>query len=103
MEGRRRLVAVILMILILMFALIHLGVSIGILVDIRNYGDVYRPEKGLAAFDLVISIYGLIIGGFGLFSVLTYRSILSKYQSWNRTGPDREVNLAGRDGIFVSS
>jgi len=83
MEGRRLLIAVILMILILMFALIHLGVSIGILVKVRNYGDVYRPEKGLAAFDLVISIYGLIIGGFGLFSVLTPRSILSKYQSWN--------------------
>jgi hypothetical protein len=79
MQGSRRLIAVVFMILILIFALIHLGVSIGILVHVRNYGDVYRPEKGLAAFDLVISIYGLIIGGFGLFSVLTDRSILSKY------------------------
>ncbi len=79
MQGARRLICVICMILILIVALIHLGVSISILVKFRHFGDVFRPERGLAAFNIVISVYGLIIGGFGLFSVLTDRGNLSKY------------------------
>jgi hypothetical protein len=79
MQGARRLICVICMILILIFAIIHLGVSISILVKFRNYGDVFRPERGLAAFNIVISVYAFIIVVFGLFSVLTDRGNLSKY------------------------
>ncbi len=79
MQGLRRLFCAICMILILMLALTHLGVSISILVKFNNYGDVYRPEIGLACFNIVIGTFGLLVGGFGLFSVLTDRGILSKY------------------------
>lgn len=78
MQGVNRLMCVICMILILIFAIIHLGVSIGIIGRYHRYGDVFRPEIGLASFNIVISVYAFLIGGFGLFSVLTYRGILSK-------------------------
>ncbi len=78
MQGLRRLFCAICMSLILILACIHLGVSISILVKFRNTGDIYRPEIGLASFNIVIGTYGLLVGGFGLFSVLTNRGILSK-------------------------
>ncbi len=79
MQGTRQLFSIICMILILIFVIIDLGVSISILVKFRDYGNVFRRERGLASFNIVISFYGLIIGGFGLFSVLTHRGNLSKY------------------------
>jgi len=78
MQGIKRLICIICMILILIFAIIHLGVSIGIIARFHRYGDIFRPEIGLASFDIVISIYAFLIGGFGLFSVLTNRGNLSK-------------------------
>jgi len=79
MQGLRRVFCAICMSLILILACIHLGVSISIVIKFRNYGDIYRPERGLASFNIVISTYGLLVGGFGLFSVLTDRKILCKY------------------------
>jgi hypothetical protein len=79
MQGIRQLFCVICVILILIFVIVDLGVSNTILVKFRDYGNVFRPERGLASFNIVISLYGLIIGGFGLFSVLTDRRNLSKY------------------------
>jgi len=64
--------------LILFFSLIHLAVSISILARFSRYGDVFRPEIGIASFNLVIAVVGLIVGGVGLFSVLTHRKNLSK-------------------------
>ena len=78
MQGVKSLIAIICMSLILIFALIHLAVSISILGKFGRYGDVFRPERGLAGFNIVISIFGLIISGFGLFSILTDRRNLSK-------------------------
>jgi uncharacterized membrane protein len=52
--------------LILVFALIHLGVSIGIIVPYRKYGDIFRPQIGLSSFNLVISLLGLITGILGI-------------------------------------
>jgi len=52
--------------LILTFALIHLGVSIGIIVPYRKYGDIFRPQIGLSSFNLVISLFGLIAGILGI-------------------------------------
>jgi hypothetical protein len=65
--------------LILILAIIDFGVSISILVKFHDYGNIFQPEIGLAAFNIVISIYGMIIGGFGLFAVLTDRGLLSTY------------------------
>lgn len=75
----RRLYCIICMILILILAIIHFGVSLSILEKFRHYGNIFHPERGLAGFNLVISILGIIIAGFGLFSVLTSRGVLSMY------------------------
>jgi len=56
--------------LILAFSLIHLGVSLGIIIPYRKYGDIFRPEIGLAAFNIVISIFGFVAGILGLICVL---------------------------------
>ena len=55
--------------LIVLFALIHLGVSVGIIVPYRKYGDILRPQIGLSAFNLVICLFGLITGILGIFAV----------------------------------
>ena len=81
MAGNTRLIGVILMALILIFACIHFGLAVGILAKFAPYGSVFRPERGLAAFNLVISFLALLIGGFGLFSILTDRGMLSEYHS----------------------
>jgi len=71
---------IIIMCLILVFAFIHLGVSIGILVNNRGYGDMFRLEIGLSAYNIVISFLGIVVGGDGLFCVLTRQNILGKFQ-----------------------
>ena len=56
--------------LLLLFTVIHIAVSIGIIVPDRQYSDIFRPQIGLAAFNLVISIFGLATGVIGLASLL---------------------------------
>jgi uncharacterized membrane protein len=56
--------------LILAFSLIHLGVSLGIIIPYRKYGDIFRPEIGLSAFNIVISFFGFLAGILGLISIL---------------------------------
>ena len=65
--------------LILMFSVILFAVSISIVARFSGYNDVFHAERGLAAFNIVISIYGILIGALGLFSVITQRRLLSKY------------------------
>ena len=72
------MICAICMVLIIIFGLIHLAVSISIISNLHRYGDIFRPEIGLASFNIVIGVYALLVGGFGLFAVLTYRDILSK-------------------------
>ncbi|CAF1350362.1 unnamed protein product [Rotaria sordida] len=69
---------IIIMILILVFAIIHLGVSIGIIVKNRHYGDIFRPETGLSAFNIVISVLGILVGAFGLICLLAKKQIFGK-------------------------
>ncbi|CAF4173604.1 unnamed protein product, partial [Adineta steineri] len=45
MQGAQRLIGLIFMILILIFAIIHLAVGISIIVRVHNYGDVFGPER----------------------------------------------------------
>ena len=77
MKALNHLFGIIFTALILIFAIFHLAVGISIIVKVRHYGDVFKPERGIAAFNIVISIYGLIVGGFGLFAQLTGRAALS--------------------------
>ncbi|CAF0977524.1 unnamed protein product [Rotaria sordida] len=58
------------MVSILIFAIIHLGVSIGIIVRYRKYGDVFRPQIGLSGFNIAISVFGLLAGIFGIIAAI---------------------------------
>lgn len=53
------------------FAVIHLGVSVGIIVPFRQYADVFRPQIGLSSYNLVIAFLGLVTGIFGLLCLAT--------------------------------
>ena len=64
-----RVFALTIMALILAFSVIHLGVSIGIIVPYRKYGNIFRPQVGLSGFNLVISIFGLLTGILGIISI----------------------------------
>lgn len=56
----------IVMVSIVAFAIIHLGVSIGIIVPYRKYGDICTPQIGLSAFNLVVSFFGFLTGILGI-------------------------------------
>lgn len=79
MQAIRRVFPLVCVVLILIFGLIHLGVSIGILGRFRNYGNVFRPERGIAGWNLVIAILTLATGIVGVFSVLNNKLTWSKY------------------------
>jgi hypothetical protein len=79
MQAIGRTVGAVCTILILIFAIIHLGVGIGIITRFHYYGDIFYPETGLAGFNIFISVVALVIGGVGLFAVLSGRGPLCKY------------------------
>lgn len=60
-----RIFPIVVMSSIIAFALIHLGVSIGIIVPYRKYGDIFTPLIGISSFNLVISFFGLLTGILG--------------------------------------
>ena len=66
--------------LILAFSAIHLGVGIGIIAPDRSYSDIFRPQIGLASFNLVISILGLATGVLGMLCVLKNADQLGECQ-----------------------
>jgi len=63
---------------ILAFAIIHLGVSIGIIASYRHYGDIFSPQVGLSSFNLVIALLGLVTGILGLAVILMNSEGLGK-------------------------
>ncbi|CAF3241944.1 unnamed protein product [Rotaria socialis] len=69
MEFRGRIFPLSLMLSIFLFSLIHLGVSIGIIVDFRKYGDIFRPQIGLSGYNIAISFFGLLTGVIGLLAI----------------------------------
>jgi uncharacterized BrkB/YihY/UPF0761 family membrane protein len=79
MQETRRLFCILCMVLILTFAIVHFSVGIGIIVRFRHYDDIFHPERGLAGYNIFISLYALIVCGFGLYSILTNQHTLSKY------------------------
>ena len=80
MQLGERLVTIICLALMLIFAIIHFGVGVGIVARFASYQGLFRPERGLAGFNIFISIVGLIVAGFGLLATLTDRRALSKYR-----------------------
>jgi succinate dehydrogenase hydrophobic anchor subunit len=81
MAFSKRIFHVSVMCSILVFALIHVGVSIGIIIPGRHYGDIFQPQIGLAAFNLVIFLVALITGVLGVFSVLKSARPVGKFFS----------------------
>lgn len=73
------LCSIIIIVLILIFAIIHLGVSIGIIARNRQYKDIFRPEIGLSSFNIVISCLGFVVSILGLVCLLASHRILSKF------------------------
>ena len=76
MDGYKRFAGIICSVFILVMGIILLAVSASIVGKFRRYDDVFRPEVGLAAFNIVISVFTLALGGCGLFSALTNRGRL---------------------------
>jgi hypothetical protein len=66
--------------ILLILSLTHLGLGIGVLVETVRYGSIFRPESGLAGYNIFIGAFGVIVSSFGLFSVLTERGILGNHQ-----------------------
>jgi hypothetical protein len=64
--------------LVLVFSLIHLGVSIGIINTNRQYVGVFHPEVGLSGFNIVIAFFGIAVGSAGLMHLLTDFKIFSR-------------------------
>ncbi|UJR30651.1 hypothetical protein I4U23_018175 [Adineta vaga] len=71
MEIKGRIFPLSIMGLVLLFSIIHLGVSIGIIGSFRKYGDFFRPQIGLCGFNIAISIFGLVTSIVGAFSIMT--------------------------------
>jgi hypothetical protein len=71
--------AIIIAALIIVFAIIHFGVGVGIVARYHQYDDVFRQSVGLAAFNIVISVYSFVVGVVGLIAVVQLRPTLGKY------------------------
>lgn len=66
MELSGRIFPIVILSCLFVVTLIHLGLSIGIIVDFRKYGDIFRPQIGLSAFNLAITFFGLVTAVLGL-------------------------------------
>lgn len=66
MFGRPHHFATLILALALLLGAILLIVSLSIIDQNRDYDDLYRPELGLAAFNIVISSAALILGATGV-------------------------------------
>ncbi len=66
------------MALILLFSLIHLAVSVGIIVPYRKYGDMFRPQIGLSSFNLAICFFGLVTGILGMVATCLKSELIGK-------------------------
>lgn len=54
------------MLLVLVFASIHVGVGAGIIAENRGFRNFFRPEIGLASYNIVISALGFVTAFLGL-------------------------------------
>ncbi|CAF1180544.1 unnamed protein product [Didymodactylos carnosus] len=63
---------------VIALSVIHLGVAAGIIAKVQQYGDFFQQQLGLCGFNIVISLLGLLVGGFGAFAVFTKRGVLAK-------------------------
>jgi ABC-type transport system involved in multi-copper enzyme maturation permease subunit len=79
MAAQGRSGAFIVTVLIIFFSIINLGIGIGVTARYNQYGDVFRQPVGLAAFSIVVGLFGLVVGALSLLSIRQESSSLSKY------------------------
>ncbi|CAF1225823.1 unnamed protein product [Adineta ricciae] len=60
-------------VLVFIFGIIHLGLGIGIARDYSRYKDIFRQSVALAIYDLVIGIFGTIVGILSIVIITTQR------------------------------
>ena len=102
MFGDARSYAIITISFISLFAIIHFGVSIGIIVNDRDYGDIFRPEIGLSAFNIVVSLLGMAVGVLGFICIFRPQPILSEFDSMD-LGRVREMRVAKRSQMIENA
>jgi len=74
----RRMRAIILTSVLLIFGIIHFGVGVGIVAEYNKYHDVFVQQVGLSGFNIVVGIFGIAVGIVGLISVLKGYQFLGK-------------------------
>ncbi|UJR15945.1 hypothetical protein I4U23_002865 [Adineta vaga] len=74
----QNLLSILVLICILIFSIIHVTVNIITISKSYNYGDILRLQKGVFIDNIMIGCLGILISGFGLFSILAYHRMLSK-------------------------
>lgn len=70
--------ALIVGILIIVLSIIHLGVGIGITAKYSQYKSVMQMSIGLAAYNIVIGVFGLAVGILAVFTILKQNRKLCK-------------------------
>lgn len=71
--------AYVVIILILIFGIIHFGVGVGIVATYRLFQPVFMSSLGLAAFNIVIGIYAVVVGIIGIIAIVRNRPSLGIY------------------------
>lgn len=78
MFGRPHHFSTLILALVLIFGIILIIISLSIIDQNRGYADLYRPELGLASFNIVISSVAIIIGCVGICVSLVKNPLLRK-------------------------
>ncbi|CAF1161341.1 unnamed protein product [Adineta ricciae] len=78
MQLYSRAFAIIILIIVLIISIIHVGVSVGIVRNFRQYGDIFQRERSLSVYNIVIGAVGILISLFGLIAVIARRLTFSK-------------------------
>jgi hypothetical protein len=80
----RRMRAIILTSVVLIFGIIHFGVGVGIVAKYNKYHDVFVQQVGLSGYNIFLGIFAIAVGIVGLLSVLKGYRLLGKYISLSR-------------------
>ncbi|CAF1057657.1 unnamed protein product [Adineta ricciae] len=60
-------------VLVFIFGIIHFGLGIGIARDYSRYKDIFRQSVALAIYDLIIGIFGTVVGILSIVVITTQR------------------------------
>jgi hypothetical protein len=63
---------------VIILVIIHFSVGINVVRQFSSYGDLFRSERNLAAFNIFIGVYGGVVGMFGLAAIYKNENKLGK-------------------------